>query len=161
MRASRMTKNRQPEQKSEAHGKTHDPGKPGPRVEGAGRASVTYETVRQVGLRLPGVEEGVSYGTPALRVRGKLFVRLKEDDQTIVLRTDLAERHLLMAAAPEIYFLTDHYRDYPWVLVRLAAVDPDDLETILSDAWRRVAPKTLIKAREAGRQPSPKERGSR
>lgn len=107
---------------------------------------LTYETVRRVGLRLPGVEEGVSYGTPALRVKGRLFVRLKEDGETIVLRSDLAERGHLIAAAPSIFYLTDHYRDYPWVLVRMAEVDPADLETLLTDAWRKVAPKRLIRA---------------
>ena len=56
----------------------------------------TYDTVRKLALALPGVEEGTSYGTPALKVRGKLFVRLKEDGETIVLRSDSFDRaHLL------------------------------------------------------------------
>ncbi len=110
----------------------------------ARRPGVTYDTVRQLALQLPGVEEGTSYGTPALKVSGKLFVRLKEDGETIVLRTEAFERGHLLRAEPAIFFITEHYRDYPWVLVRLAAVAPAQLGELLEGAWRRVAPKRLV-----------------
>lgn len=109
----------------------------------------TYETVRRTALTLPGVEEGTSYGTPALKVRGKLFVRLKEDGQTIVLRCGAFDRAHLLATAPDVFFITDHYRDYPWVLVRLAAVPAARLPGLLEEAWRQVAPKSLIAAHDA------------
>ena len=93
---------------------------------------------------LRSVGEGTSYGTAALKVRGKLFVRLKEDGDTIVLRTDSFERDHLLATAPATFFITDHYRDYPWVLVRLATVRTELLRELLEDAWRRVAPKKVV-----------------
>jgi hypothetical protein len=105
--------------------------------------------VRELVKHLPGVEEGTSYGTPALKVRGKLFVRLKEDGETLVLRTDAFERAHLLRVAPQTFFITDHYRDYPWVLVRLPAADIEQLHELLEDAWRRVAPKRLITAYDA------------
>ena len=105
---------------------------------------VTYEAVREIAHRLPEVVDGTSYGTPALKVRGKLFVRLKEDGNTIVLRTDSFEREHLLRTAAGTFFITDHYRDYPWVLVRLASVDVAQLPELIEDAWRRVAPKRLI-----------------
>jgi hypothetical protein len=74
---------------------------------------MTYADVVAIALKLPGVEESTSYGTAALKVRGKLFVRLKEDDVTIVLRTDDVERAYLMRAHPKIFYITDHYRDSP------------------------------------------------
>ena len=95
---------------------------------------------------MPEVEQSTSYGTPALKVRGKLFVRLKEDGDTIVLRTDSFGREHLLSTAPQTFFITDHYRDYPWVLVRLATVDATHLRQLLEDAWRRVAPRNLITA---------------
>jgi hypothetical protein len=159
-----MTGRKRPQRAaSGGHAKVRVPARPPAGRDGApgSGAVVTWESVLQAGLRLPAVEEGVSYGTPALRVRGKLFVRLKEDGETIVLRTDLAERDHLIAAAPGLFFLTDHYRDYPWVLVRLSAVDPADLETLLSDAWRRVAPKTLVRARDTGATEPQKKRARR
>ena len=106
--------------------------------------TVTYDTVRELAGGLPGVEESTSYGTPALKVRGKLFVRLKEDGVTIVLKTDPLEREHLMRADPAVFFITDHYRDYPWVLVRLAEATRPQMRELLEDAWRRVAPKRLI-----------------
>jgi len=103
------------------------------------RTRVTYDTVRELALKLPNVEESTSYGTPALKVRGKLFVRLKEDGETIVLRSDSFDREHLLSSAPETFYITDHYKDYPWVLVRLAKVDAAQLAVLLEDAWRRVA----------------------
>lgn len=110
-----------------------------------------YDTVRELGQALPGVEESTSYGTPALKVRRKLMVRLKEDRETLVLRTDFIERDHLLEVNPRVFYLTDHYRDHPWILVRLAEVGRDELEELLADAWRRVAPKRLIAEYDASR----------
>ena len=104
---------------------------------------MTYAHVVAIALKLPGVEVGTSYGTAALKVRGKLFVRLKEDGETIVLRTDDVERAFLMGAHPKVFYITDHYRDYPWVLVRLKAVRRPMLKDLIEGAWQRVAPKSL------------------
>ena len=106
----------------------------------------TYRALCDFAAALPGVEEGTSYGTPALRVKGKFFIRLKEDGETIVLKTDFYERDHLMAAHPEAFFITDHYRDYPAVLVRLATVRPSHLRALVVDSWRRAAPKKLVDA---------------
>lgn len=105
---------------------------------------VSFDTVREWALALPGVEEGTSYGTPALRVRGKLFLRLWEDGETLVLRTDEYERDFLLESDPAAFFVTDHYRDYPIVLVRLAVARPDRLRALVADSWRRHAPRRLV-----------------
>ena len=103
------------------------------------RRGVTYETVRAIGKTLEGVEEGTSYGTAALKVRGVLMARLKEDGETLVLRTTLVDRDLLMNAAPSIYFITEHYRDYPWVLVRLTEISRAELQERMQESWQRIA----------------------
>ena len=113
------------------------------------RRPATYDDVRAVALDLPCVVEGSSYGTPALKVGRKLFLRLKEDGVTLVVRMDWVERQLLLRSAPHTFFITDHYRDYPWVLVRLAAIERADLATLIEDAWRRVASKRAIDAHDA------------
>ncbi len=110
-----------------------------------------FAPVRKAARGLPEVEERLSYGTPALFVRGKLFARIWEDGATLVVRTDFDSRAALLHAQPKIFHLTDHYRDYAAVLVRLAAVSPTRLAALLSDAWEFVAPKTLVKARRAPR----------
>jgi hypothetical protein len=107
------------------------------------RPGVTFAQLRDYALTLPGVEEGTSYGTAAFRVKGKFFLRLKEDGETIVLKTDFYERDHLIESEPETFFITDHYRDYPAVLVRLAAVRPRQLRELVLDSWRRHAPKKL------------------
>ena len=98
--------------------------------------NVTYETVRRMGLELPSVEESTSYGTPALKVKGKLFVRLHQDLDKIVLPMPFDRREEMMAADPETYFITDHYREYPYVLVSLAHLGPDALADLLNLAYR-------------------------
>ena len=110
----------------------------------AATESVTFDTVRQLALALPGVEEGLSYGTPAFRVRGKLLARLREDGDSLVVKIDFAEREVLMEADPQTFYITDHYRNYPALLVRLSTVDVDALRELLEDAWRRAAPKRLV-----------------
>ncbi len=97
---------------------------------------MTYDAVRKLGLALPNVAEGTSYGTPALKVKGKLFVRLRPDLDAIVISASFEQREELMAGDPEKYFITDHYRDYPWMLVLLTKVKPDEMRDLLRMAHR-------------------------
>lgn len=113
------------------------------------RRGVSWNDVRGMAMKLPGVEDGASYGTPAIKVKGKLMARLKEDGESIALRVDLAERDILLELDPRAFFVTDHYLAYPWVLVRLESVRVDHLEELISDAWRQRAPKKLLDAHDA------------
>jgi len=83
---------------------------------------MTFEDARAIAHDLPGVEDGTSYGTPALKVRGKLLARVHQSIDCLVLRSDILDRQILMQAAPDVFFITDHYRNHPWVLVRFSAV---------------------------------------
>ncbi len=105
---------------------------------------VTFDTVRRLAGGLPGVEEGTSYGTPALKVKGKLFVRVHDNGEWLVVRMEIEERAMRIKVDPEAYLLTDHYLAYPWVLVRMAVVDSDELGELLEQAWRMVAPQRLV-----------------
>jgi hypothetical protein len=112
--------------------------------------SLTFDDVCEMALALPGVELGASYGTPAIRIAKHLLVRLKEDGETIVLKVGFDERDMLVEAEPGTFFVTEHYRNYPRVLVRLARVDPHSLRRLIEQAWREVAPKR--RAREFDRR---------
>lgn len=101
----------------------------------------SFDKVRDIALALPGVEEGTSYGTPAFKVKGKLFARLHQDGETLVLRCEAEEREVLLAARPELFFLTDHYRDHPWVLARFGRASEGELVAMLEDAHARAAPR--------------------
>jgi hypothetical protein len=106
--------------------------------------TVTWETVREIVRHLPGCEEGTSYGTPAFKVRGKLFVRLHQTEPSIVVRIEEADRTMRMQADPAAFYITDHYAPYPWMLVRLSAVSRDDLADLLEESWRLRAPQRLL-----------------
>lgn len=110
---------------------------------------VTFERVRALALALPEATEGTSYGTPAFKVRGKLFARLREEGDVLVVKTDLGYREALIDADPETFFITPHYAGYPAVLVRLGSVAEGELRDLLADSWRIVAPKRLVAAFDA------------
>lgn len=107
----------------------------------------TWKDVVEIGLRYPGVEEGTSFGTPALKVTGKaMMCRLRTNPDALVVRVlDLADREAILQSDPEVFFTTPHYDGWPYVLVRLEAVDPGELAEMIEDAWRIRAPKKLQK----------------
>jgi hypothetical protein len=110
----------------------------------------TWDDVVAIGTRLPEVEVGTSYGTPALKVRGKSMCRMRTDPDALVLRViDLGERDALLQGQPDAFFSTPHYDGYPYVLVRLEAVDSGELTELIEDAWRIRAPKRVVKAYDA------------
>lgn len=106
------------------------------------RRGVTFDELCEIALALPGVERGTSYGTPALRVKGKFLLRLREDGESVALRLDLDAREILLRADPEVFFLTAHYAAHPAILVRLSAVTREALADVLEQAWEGVAPKS-------------------
>ena len=124
-------------------GKRRVPGATLRRAPGAS-ALATFNDIRTIAHALPGVVDGTSYGTPALKVGGKLIARLHQSMDCVVL-SDLLGREILMQSAPDAFFITDHYRDYPWILVRLGVVEKSALTDLIERAWRLVASKTLIK----------------
>ena len=117
-----------------------------PRSNRQRSSGVSFSEVSKLGRALPGVVESTSYGTPALKVDGKLLVRLKEDGETLVLRMDFVNRDLLLRAEPDLFFLTDHYLNYPSILLRLTRVTSKRLAELLEDAWRLVAPQRIGRA---------------
>src|SRR5436305_14613680 len=105
---------------------------------------VTFDTVREIAQALPGAEESTSYGTPAFKVKGKLFARQHQDGESLVISVDFEAREEMISAAPEKFFITDHYLNYPWMLVRMSKVTPAELRDLLIGSWRRSAPKKLL-----------------
>ncbi len=113
---------------------------------GGKRRGVSAARARRLALRLPESVEGPCYGTPGYRVRGRLFARFREDGKTLVVGVDRDTREALLQANPKAFYLTDHYRPHDWMLVRLAAVTPRELESMLRLAWSRKAPRRLLSA---------------
>ena len=109
----------------------------------------TEKTVRSLALALPETAEKPCFGTPAFYVRKKLFARLLPGGRTLAVRVDPNEREALLAAVPEVFFLTPHYEGWPMVLIRLPRIARADLAERLEQAWRFMAPAKLLAQREA------------
>ena len=108
---------------------------------------MTFDDVRKIALAWPEVEDGTSYGTPALKVRKKLLVRLREDGDSLVMPgVPHDEREMLVESQPKIFYFTDHYRDYPMVLIRLSKAKRATVEPLLRRQWRALASKKAVAA---------------
>ncbi|MEP6787961.1 MAG: MmcQ/YjbR family DNA-binding protein [Acidobacteriota bacterium] len=94
-----------------------------------------WDVVREIAFQLPNVEDGMSYGAPALKVKGTLMVRLRDDLNAIVLKTTFEEREEMMAADPQVYFITDHYLNYEYVLVSLENVTEEALVDMIRRSY--------------------------
>ncbi len=109
------------------------------------RGRIDFDTVRDIGLALPGVEESTAYGFPALKVHGKLLACIPANPSaepgSLAVRVDFDDRAELLAAAPDVYYVTDHYLDYSAVLVRLSRVNLDVLRDLLGMAHKFVSRK--------------------
>ncbi len=116
------------------------------------RGTINFDTVRKIGLELPGVEESTAYGSPALKVRGKLLAcvptHCSAERGSLAVGIGFDDRAELLAAAPDVYYVTDHYLNYTSVLVRLSRVTPDVLRDLLGMAHQ------FVTSRQARRSPS-------
>jgi hypothetical protein len=106
--------------------------------------TASWESVCEIANAMPEAVEGKSYGTPAFFVRKKLFVRFHQSGESIVINMHMNERSHFMKIDPDTFFITDHYLNYPYMLVRLSTVRREDLKKLIEESWRRCAPPDLI-----------------
>lgn len=120
------------------------------------RKTISFDQVRDIGLALPGVEESTAFAQPALKIHGKLLACLPShrsaEPGSLVVRVDFDDRAELLAADPDVYYLTDHYVGYTAVLVRLSRVNADVLRDLLGMAYR------FVTRRAGPDSPAPKRR---
>lgn len=106
---------------------------------------VSLEAVWKMGTALPGVARSTAYGSPALKVGGQLMACVPTNKSaepgSLMFRMDRKDRPALLAEAPELYYVTDHYVDYDAVLVRLERLKPEVLHDLLAMAHRFVTRK--------------------
>ena len=101
-----------------------------------------FARVRALGLKLPDIEEGISWGSPALKIGGQMFACIpthkSAEPGSLAVRVDFAQRDELLAADSATYYLKDHYANYPCVLVRLDQIHDDALQDLLQMAYQFV-----------------------
>jgi hypothetical protein len=108
------------------------------------KGQTTIKLVRRMALALPGVQEGVCHGTPAFYVRRKLMLRLWENGETLVVKFPKEKRAALIRGNSDVFSVTDHYRNYPAVLVNLQAVNRELLGRMIEGAWRMQASRKQV-----------------
>jgi hypothetical protein len=122
---------------------------------------ITFDVVREMGLALPDVVEATTYGAPALKAHGRLLacpaIHKSAEPHTLVVCVGFEERDELIAAEPGTYYLTDHYVNYPTVLVRLSRIGRDALRDLLQMSWQFVS----AKPRKASRSRGPRRHSTR
>ena len=104
------------------------------------KKSLTFDDVREIGLKLPNTEEGKAWGTPVLRVNRTIFagipIHKSAEANSLMLRVDVADRDLLIEEEPDVYYTAAHYENYPCVLVRLSRINRSALGDLLRMACR-------------------------
>jgi hypothetical protein len=96
-------------------------------------------------LRLPNVKESTAWGAPAFKVRGRWFAVVpthkSAEPDSLAVRVDFGRRAELLEAAPDVYYVKEHYQNYPVVLVRLKRIKEDALEGLLRLGWQTISAK--------------------
>ena len=119
------------------------------------RKTIAFDVVRKIGLAFPGVEQSTAYGSPALKVRGKLLACIpthrSAEPGSLAVCVDFEDRAALLAEAPDTYYVTDHYSPYEFVLVRLSELNPAALRDLLGMSYKFVT-------RKAGNRPLARKR---
>jgi hypothetical protein len=118
---------------------------------------ITFDTVREIGEQLPGTEVGTAYGSPALKVNGRMYAvvpinKEAEPNSLAVYLADFEQREALLAEDPRTYYVKPHYEPHPMVLVRLACVTRDALKDLLRGAHRLVSDKAPARRRATHRR---------
>ena len=115
--------------------------------------------------RFPGIEVSTSYGTLAIKVKGKFMARLRtEAEGWLAIKCDFIDREILLQAAPHVFHLTPHYENYPMILVDLAAIDKGVLLEVIERAWRMTASEKAVRdwdaqhGSAAAEKPPPRKR---
>jgi hypothetical protein len=119
--------------------------------------TLDFDVVREIAKALPDVEESTIHGAPSLKVRGRLLtcpaLHVSAEPNTLAVRIGFDQRAELMAAEPGVYYVTDHYVNYPTVLVRLSQIHRDSLRDLLGMAWLFVSSKNKKDGRDGSNFP--------
>lgn len=105
-----------------------------------------FDEVFAIASAFPGVVRSTSYGTPSIKLGTKFLLREREPGILAIQRPSIDERDMLIEADPDLFFITDHYRDYPYVLIRLDRLTPDHFRALFETIWREKANKSQVSA---------------
>jgi hypothetical protein len=128
------------------------------------KTAKSFHTVRRLALSIPGAEEGTAWGTPAIKVNGRILACMAShssaEPNSLVVMLPMDQRDALLDEEPGIYYVKDHYVGHPCVVVRLSRIPEDALRDLLIGSARALAAKPARPA-SARRTPRRAPRTSR
>ncbi len=114
-------------------------------------AGLPFDQLRQLALGLPEVEEILTWGTDVtFRVRGKMFVVGAPESPSASVKASPEDQSELVATDPDTFSVAPYVGRFGWVRVRLDRVDADEMRGLVTEAWRRTAPKRLVTRYDTG-----------
>lgn len=90
--------------------------------------------------KLPDIENSIWFNRPTLKVGGKWLICARQKNIYVIF-CPLPEKEMLIDAAPEIYFDTDHHAGYGAVLAWANKISAKELKDRIARAWHLQAPK--------------------
>ncbi|WP_431678391.1 MmcQ/YjbR family DNA-binding protein [Kitasatospora sp. KL5] len=113
---------------------------------------VTFDQFLEMGLALPSATERLTWETEVtLRVGEKIFAMASPDSGRVCVKATKEEQAALLAEAPETYSVAPYVGRHGWVLVDLTRVGAEELRELVTEAWRSIAPKRLVRTFDAER----------
>jgi hypothetical protein len=126
---------------------------------------LTRTEARKIALSVEGASEGPYFGKPAIFVAEKFLTRVHHKEEAVVLAIGSMEmRDVMLEAEPRLFYITDHYKSFPYLLARLSKLDKATLKDLLSARLLQIEAKTKktrkapAPAKKAARNKTPKKR---
>lgn len=110
----------------------------------------------KIALSLPGATETLWFNKPAVFIHGQFLTKVHDKEEAMVLRVGSMEmRDMMLEAEPSLFYITDHYRSFPFVLARLSALDKKTLKTMLVGRAAQLAAMPQKKSRKSAKKTKP------
>ncbi|MFJ3215115.1 MmcQ/YjbR family DNA-binding protein [Kitasatospora sp. NPDC086801] len=106
---------------------------------------VTFEEFRAMALALPEAAQEPTWEIETLRIRGRIFAMGAPGGRSVTVKASPEDQTELLAAEPEVFSSAPYVGRHGWVSVRLDLVDPEELRDLVVEAWRRTAPKRMVR----------------
>jgi hypothetical protein len=113
----------------------------------------------KIALAFPGAEEVLWFKKPAVFLHGQFLTKVHDKEEAMTFRVSSMEmRDMMLEAEPALFYITDHYRNFPFILARLNALTPKILKELVAG---RAAQLAETADRGAKRKRPPKEIGTK
>jgi hypothetical protein len=109
---------------------------------------LTKAEARKVMLAIPGTDERLWFNQPSVFLHDRFLAKTHHKEDAVTLQVGSVEmRDMMLEAEPELFYITDHYRKFPFVLVRLSALTKTVLKEMLVGRAAQLAAMPVKKAR--------------